>query len=107
MPQESAIMKFVAVLFEKIKDPTAPDTRIRREDNTLCRITFVEINGLVQLFMDGQDMGHFEPWDRQGYTYAFFQKLRRGMHAGYTPDEAMLMSLCEHHPEIRLFRALD
>lgn len=103
----SAIARFVYDLFKAVCDPKAPGLSIRMEDDSLCRIELFEINGTVQVRMDGQDMGRFEPWNRQGYDYAFYQKLRRGMSQGYNPKEVMLMSMCENHPLIRLFKAVN
>lgn len=107
MTAGSEILTFVSGLFDAVKDHDVSGIHIPMEDGTSCHVVLFPINGIVQVVIDGQDMGHFEPWDRQDYQYAFYQKRRLGMRDGYTMAEVLLMSICENHPLIRLIKAYN
>lgn len=105
MTTKSEILQFVEKLFESSKEPVS-GIHIKMADGTMCNVTLVENNNAVHVIMNNQDMGRFEKYDGQGYQYAFYQKRRVGMKKeGYTINEQMMMSTCEYHNLIRLFKA--
>lgn len=72
----------------------------------MCNVELVENNNAVHVYMNNENMGRFEKYDGQGYQYAFYQTNRIGMKKdGYTINERMMMSICEAHELIRLFKA--
>lgn len=105
MPVKSEILQFVEKQFESSKEPVS-GIHIKMADGTMCNVILIEENNVVRVYMNHQDMGRFEKYDGQGYQYAFYQANRVGMKKnGYTINERMMMSICENHNLIRLFKA--
>lgn len=105
MPINSEILQFVEKQFESSKEPVS-GIHIKMDDGTMCNVKLVENNNAVHVYMNNENMGRFEKYDGQGYQYAFYQTNRIGMKKnGYTINERMMMSICETHELIRLFKA--
>lgn len=105
MPTKSEILQFVEELFESSKEPVS-GIHIKMADDTMCNVKLAEDNNAIHVYMNNQNMGRFEKYDGQGYQYAFYQNNRIGIKKnGYTINELMMMSICENHKLIRLFKA--
>lgn len=98
MCQKSAIYQFVESLFTPSKEPVS-GIHIRMGDGSIINVSLFENKNTVEVTMNGNVVGVFEPMTERGYEYCFHQKYRTGIRKGYTPAEALMANICEQHSD--------
>lgn len=83
--------------FDSVKENVS-GIHIRMADNSMTDAELVEgEHKKVTVFMNGVEMGTFEPYDAQGYFALFNQKRRPELRTGSTMQDTMLKAICENN----------